>query len=161
MSTSESTIRAIRGMGYEVPGLQREGECYYLIKDGTGSILRVSMHISGIIARDGPGGHAVNVVAGTSVFTPKKSRHPEKFRPVPPDPMSAVTREDVEYETAADEPGVYVAENGVSMSILPAIAQIRKTSAVTPNGEPVYIVNASPMLKVLAAPRGRASPAAA
>lgn len=150
MSINESTIRDIRGMGYEVPVPQKAGAGYYRIMDGTGSILRISAHINGLVAGTEPGNYAVNTTMSMFVFTPPKHRHPEKFRLALPDPRSSVVEEDVAYETISDEPSVYEVDKAV-VHIRPAVAQLKKTGAVTPNGEPVYLVNSSPLFKVFGA----------
>lgn len=137
-------------MGYEVPVLQKAGAGYYGIMDGTGSILRISAHINGIVSKTEPGGYTVNTTMTMFVFTPEKFRHPEKFRPGRPDPSSSVVDEDVGHKTVSSDPSIYKVGKAI-VHIEPAIEQIRKTGDVTPNGEPVYVVNSTPLFKVLAA----------
>jgi len=148
LSVLESAIRDIRGMGYEVPVLQKAGAGYYRIMDGTGSVLRISAHINGLISGIEPGRYTVNTTMSMFVFTPAKSRHPEKFLPGLPDPRSSVVDEDVAHEAISNEPSTYAVGKAV-VHVKPAIEQIKKTSAITPNGEPVYMVNSSPLFKVL------------
>lgn len=148
MYINESTARDIREMGYEVPMPQKAGAGYYRIMDGTRSILRISAHINGLVAGLEPGNYAVSTLMSMFVFTPTEHRHPEKFLPGVPDPSSSIVDEDVKYEIISEEPSVYGVDKAV-VHIKPAIEQIKKTGAVTPNGEPVYMVNSSPLFKVL------------
>lgn len=151
MSSNESAVREIRGMGYKIPTLQKAGEGYHRIGDGTGSILRLSAHINGLIAGPRPGDYIANTITNLFVFTPTKFRHPEKSLPSMPDPRSTVVDEDVAHETISNEPSVYVVDGNTTVSVMPVIGQIRKTSSHSPNGEPVYIVSSYPIFKVLGA----------
>jgi len=76
---------------------------------------------------------------------------PEKFASSTPDPRSTVVDEDVAHEKIADEPSVYAVDDNTTMSVRPAVGQIKRTGAFAPNGEPVYIVSSSPIFKVLRA----------
>lgn len=138
----------IADMGYGVPELRREGGSYYRMADGTGSILRIAIRLHVLLPGERPGEFSVNANIEMSVFTPKGSRRPDLFRPEPQDPQSLVIDEDVGHDTLVDEPNVY-SVGGATISVRPAIAQIKRTSLYTKGGEPLYLVNALPMFKVV------------
>lgn len=137
----------ITDMGYGVPELRREGGSYYRMADGTGSILRMVIRLHVLLPGERPGEFSVNANVEMFVFTPKESRRPDLFRPEPQDPQSLVVDEDVGHDILVDEPNVYVGD--ATISVKPAIAQIKRTSLYTKNGEPLYLVNAMPMFKVI------------
>jgi len=142
---------AIHDMGYRIPVLQTEGGSYYRLKDETGSVLRVAIRLNGTLTGARQGNFSVNTNVDMTVFTPSRHRRPELFNPTPQDPQSLVVNEDVGYEAILDEPNVYVVDNAL-ISTRPAIEQIKRTSLYTSNGEPLYLVNAMPLFKVLKTP---------
>lgn len=138
----------ISDMGYGVPVIQREGGSYYRMVDGTGSILRMAIRLHVLLPGERPGDFSVNANIEMFVFTPQESRRPDLFRPDPQDPQSLVVDEDVRHDAIMDEPNVYSVK-GTTISVKPAIAQIKRTSLYTKSGEPLYLVNALPMFKVV------------
>jgi len=151
LPSAEPAIQEAHVMGYRIPALQKAGDTYYRLKDETGSMLRMSVRINGLLAGPRPGDYVVNTATNMFVFTPEKFRRPEKFASATPDPRSTVVDEDVAHEKIADEPSVYAVEDNTTMSVRPAVGQIKRTGAFAPNGEPVYIVSSSPIFKVLRA----------
>jgi len=148
LGAASPIILELGDMGYGVPVLQREGGSYYRISDGTGSVLRMAMRLHMMFPGERQGEFSVNAGVELFVFTPKEHRRPDLFRPGLQDPQSLVVDEDVGHDTIVDEPNVYSMQ-GATISVRPAIAQIKKTSLYAHGGEPLYLVNALPMLKVV------------
>lgn len=162
MSSASPATLAIGDMGYRIPILQKEGGSYYRIRDETKSIIRISIRLNGTLPGAQQGDFSVNTTVDMTAFTPKEFRHPELFLSNPKDLESSIVNEDVGYDTMEDEPNVYSIEN-MLISTKPAIAQIKKTSLYSNSGEPMYLVNAIPLFKVLrdgASPEGTGAPPA-
>lgn len=139
-------------MAHRVPALQNAGEGHHRIGDGTGSILRLSAHISGLMAGSRPGHYIAITVTSLFVFTPTKFRRPGNALPTMPGPRSTVVDEDVAHEAVFNGPGVCAVDGSATVSVMPVIGQIRKSSSYSPNGEPVHIVSSCPIFKVLGTP---------
>lgn len=135
-------------MGYRIPVLRTEGGSYYGINDDTGSVLRVAVRLNGAMSEEQHGNFSINASVDITVFTPKQRRRPDLFKPGPQNPQSSVVDEDVGYDAMLEEPNVYAVGDAL-ISARPAIAQIKRTSLYTSNGEPMYLVNAVPLFKVL------------
>lgn len=157
MCGSNPIAPKILDMGYRIPVLRTEGSSYYGINDETRSVLRVAVRLNGAMSEAQHGNFSINASVDITVFTPRQCRRPDLFNPRPQDPQSSVIDEDVVYDTMLEEPNVYAIGDAL-ISAKPAIAQIKRTSLYTSNGEPMYLVNAIPLFKVL---KDRASPAGA
>ena len=62
--------------------------------------------------------------------------------------LSAVTDDDMEPEPLKENFSVYELSNGLVLSVKAVAGQISKTKFFTVDGEPVYIVNTTPISKI-------------
>jgi len=120
---------------------------FYKLKDGT--IIRVLININHVVA-DPEDGQKFSINSNNSIvaYVPKENRHPElheKFDPS--DIRSKITDEDMELETLREDFTAYALSNGMTISVKPVVGQVSKTQLYTIDGEPVYMVNPTPVIK--------------
>ena len=121
---------------------------FYKLKDGT--LIRVLMSIGHLIPDPkSPHGYDINALSTIASYVPRENRHPERYTPFDPSSIpSNILDEDMEPETLMEDFNAYSMSNGMTMSVKSVVAQVSKTMFYTPQGEPFYIVNATPVIKV-------------
>ena len=84
-----------------------------------------------------------------SAYVPRENRRPQDFKMGQQDNVASGTTDfDVDCEPLSEEFSVYDSSNGMVVSIKAVAGQINKTKFFTPDGEPAYAVDASPIMKV-------------
>lgn len=121
---------------------------YYKLKDGT--IIKALININYLIPDPkSPDGFAISSTNTIVAFVPKEKRKPMAYEPYNPEELqSGIIDEDMEAEPLRENFSVYDLSNGMVMSVKTVVGQISKTKYYTRDGEPVYIVNANPIVKV-------------
>ena len=145
----EEIINNIKEMGYIT--VESKGEIkpsFYKLKDGT--IIKALITINHLVADPrSPQGFAVNSNNITTCYVAKENRHPELYRPFNvSDLQSNVLDEDMEPETLREDFSVYALSNGMTLSVKTVVAQVSKTKFYTADGEPLYMVNTTPIVKI-------------
>ena len=144
----EEITKEISKMGYIT--VEPKGDLkpsYYKLKDGT--ILRVITTVTHLTPNpQSPQGFALNSFNTIICYVPKEYRHPEFYKPFNnSDIKSNIMEEDMDIETLKEEFSVYSLSNGRTMSVKSIVAQVSKTKLYTPDGEPLYVVNITPVIK--------------
>ena len=143
----EEVIANIRDMGYITVQPRREYPSYYKLADGT--IIRASVQVHAVIPS--PTNPEDSTVISTNIinaFVPKEGRNPTAFQPMSEPIASSIVDEDVDYEVMREQFSVYDLSDGKVLSVKTVVGQINKTKYWTRGGEPVYTVNANPIIKV-------------
>ena len=84
-----------------------------------------------------------------SAFIPKEKRNPMLFQQYNPSELqSGITDEDMDAIPLKEDFSVYELSNGLIMSVKSVASSISKTRYYNPDGEPVYIVNSVPIVKI-------------
>ena len=79
----------------------------------------------------------------------KEKRDPKKFIPFSPNELiTGIIEEDVPNEELNSEFSEYELSTGIILNIRSMVSQIKKTKYYTQDGEPVYIVDVMPVVKV-------------
>ncbi|MCA2003795.1 MAG: hypothetical protein QXE84_03310 [Candidatus Nitrosotenuis sp.] len=138
----------IKEMGYMTVKPRAIYPSYYKLSDGT--VIRALVNINYIIPNPKtPDGFTVNSNNIISAYVPKEKRNPAAFQPYNPAELrSGIIEEDMEAEPLRENFSVYELSNGMVMSVKTVAGQISKTKYFTPDGEPVYIVNINPIVKI-------------
>lgn len=140
----------IKEMGYIVATPQTTAPSYYKLKDGT--ILRALIHVNYVTPSPGQTSTVASVEVNSTniiaVYVPKHKRRPEAFQPFDPSELQhAVVDDDMEPEPLREDFSVYDMSDGTILSVKTVAGQIHKTKFYTQNGEPVYQVNITPIVK--------------
>jgi len=138
----------IKDMGYITVTPRTIEPSFYKLKDGT--VIRALININHVIADPkSPQGFAINSGNAVVCYVPKEKRNPAAFQQYNPAEMqSGIIDDDMEPETLRENFSVYDLSNGMVLSVKTVVAQISKTKFYTQDGEPVYLVNTTPILKV-------------
>lgn len=139
----------IREMGYITVELKDALKpSFYKLKDGT--LLEVTISVSHIIPDPkSPSGYSISATTAITSYVPTENRHPERFVLFDPSSLlSGIVDQDMEPETLVEEFNSYSMSNGMTMSVKSVVAQVRKTKFYTMQGEPFYLVDATPITKV-------------
>ncbi|MCJ8306699.1 MAG: hypothetical protein HRU07_06580 [Nitrosopumilus sp.] len=145
----EEIINNIKEMGYVT--VEPKGEIkpsFYKLKDRT--VLKVLININHLVADPrSPQGFTVNSNNTSICYVAKEDRHPEMYRPFTASEIqSNIDDEDMEPETLREDFSVYSLSNGMTLSVKAVVAQVSKTKFFTADGEPLYMVNTTPVIKV-------------
>jgi hypothetical protein len=146
---SEDNIqKTILDMDYVVPRPVAINPSYYKLKDET--IIKAFININHLIPDpNSSDGYAVNSTNIIMAYVPKNNRHPELAKPYNLSELKgAIIDEDIEPVTLKEDFSTYELSNGLTMSIKAVAGQISKTIHYNPDGEPVYIVNIAPIVKM-------------
>lgn len=148
MIPEEEVLNNIKEMGYVALKPRAIYPSYYKLHDGT--IVQAFIHVNYLLADPNtPQGFRVNSTNLVTAFVPREKRKPASFQPFTQEELqNGVVEEDVEYEVMRENFSVYELSNGLVMSIKTVMGQIRKTKYFTIDGEPIYLVNVNPILKV-------------
>ncbi len=144
----EEIIDEIKGMGYVTATPRKFLEpSFYKLEDGV--ILSLLVRINHLVVDPfNPNSVSINSVNNVHVFVEKNKRNPIT-EPVPDTQLSYnIINDDVEYTTLREEFNVYDLSNGDIMSVKSILAQVRKTDKFSNNGEPIYTVEAQPVIKI-------------
>ena len=121
---------------------------YYKLKDGT--IIKAHININHLSPDPrSPQGFAINSTNAIISYVPKEKRNPNAFqRYSQTELQTGIIDEDMEPEVLRENFSVYKLSNGMTMSVKTIAGQISKTKFFSQEGEPVYVVNTTPIIKV-------------
>ena len=121
---------------------------FYKLKDGT--IVRAHIHINHLIKDPrSPQGLAISSTNMMISYVPKEKRTPDAFQHYSQTELqSGIIDEDMEPEVLRENFSVYKLSNGTTLSVKTIAGQISKTKFYTSDGEPVYVVNTTPIIKI-------------
>ncbi len=145
----EEEIHAnVKEMGYVTAKPLKVEPSYYKIIDGT--IIKAIVNIHYLLPDSkSPQGYSINSSDTISAYVPMEKRNPMRFQPYDPAQLrDGVIEEDIETETLRENFSVYELSNDMILSVKTVVGQINKTKFFTQEGEPVYIVNTNPIIKV-------------
>ena len=150
MIPEEEITANIKEMGYILAKPRVIYPSYYRLQDNTNAIVEAIVRINFLIPYSrSPQGFSVNPNNIITVFVPKEKRRPEAFVPFTPQDLQAgIIEDDVEFEVLRENFSVYDLSNGLVLSIKTVMGQIRKTKYVAVTGEPLYLININPIIKV-------------
>ena len=145
----EGIVGSIEKMGYVTVELKDKLKpSFYKLSDGT--VVRVLISINHLTSHaESPHGHNINWSSTITCYVPKENRHPEKYTQFDPTSVqSNILDDDMQYETLIENFNNYSMNNGMTVGVKPAVAQVGKTRFYTEDGEPVYGINVTPVFKV-------------
>ena len=121
---------------------------YYKLKDGT--IIKAHININHLSPDPrSPQGFAVHSSNMTISYVPKEKRNPNAFQPYSQNELqTGIIDDDMEPDVLRENFSVYKLSNGMTLSVKTIAGQISKTKFYTRDGEPVYVVNTTPIIKV-------------
>ena len=148
MISIEEVEKEIQSMGYITVTPRVINPSFYKLSDGT--IIRVIAHINYLTPDPkSEQGFGVNSLNNVSAFVPKEKRNPTLYKPYNPSELQTEIKDpDMEPITLKEDFSVYDLSNGLVMSVKSVVSEISKTAFYTPEGEPVYIVNNVPIVKI-------------
>lgn len=146
----EEISGGIREMGYITVKPRAIYPSYYKLQDGSGAIVEAYVHINYLLADPrAPNGISINSTNIITAFVPKEKRRPEAFVQFTQDELqSNIIDDDVEFEVLRENFSVYDLSNGMVMSLKTVMGQIRKTKFFAITGEPLYMININPIIKI-------------
>ena len=148
MIPEEEVAQNIRDMGYVTIESSTLYPSYYKLDDNTIIKALVLVH-SLILDPKNPEGFSISSTNIITAHVPKENRNPQAFVPYTQQQLNeGITNDDVNFEVLRENFSVYRLSNKMTMSVKTVVGQIRKTRYFTRDGEPVYIVNTNPILKV-------------
>lgn len=119
---------------------------FYKLGDGT--ILGVITHLNHLITNPtDPNRVSTNFSSETFAFVPSGKRKPEG-KQLDESTSATVIDEDMKYTTLKEDFNVYDLSSGGVISIKTVLGQVQKTDRYNNVGEPIYNVNAQPIIKV-------------
>lgn len=138
----------IKDMSYVIVTPRTLEHSYYKLKDGT--IIKALIHVNHLIADPkSPQGFAVNSTNLVSCYVPKDKRNPAAFQPyTTAELQGGIIDDDMEPEPLRENFSVYDLSNGMVLSVKTVAGQISKTKFLTQDGEPIYLVSTTPIVKV-------------
>lgn len=148
MIAEEEIIANIRDMGYITVTPRKESFSYYKLADGT--ILRALVKIHALIpAPENPDEFRIISSNIINAYVPKEKRRSVAFQPIKEGLTPEIVEDDVESEVMREHFSVYDLSNGGVFSVKTVVGQIQKTKNFTTYGEPIYLVNATPIIKMV------------
>jgi hypothetical protein len=147
---SEEVQERITNYGYLlVANPKKYSPSYYKLKDET--IIEASIRIETILENPRSGSHAIRMSNSIKAYVPNELRKPDLYKPFQPNELvTGIIDEDVEAEELISEYNDYELSNGVVISIRTVVNQIKKTRYFTQEGEPIYSVIITPVIKTTA-----------
>jgi len=138
----------VKDMGYVTVTPRTLEPSFYKLKDGT--VIKAIININHLIPDPkSPQGFAINSSNVVSCYVPKEKRNPAAFQKYDPSELQGgIIDDDMEPETLRENFSVYDLSNGMVLSVKTVVAQISKTKFYTQDGEHVYLVNSTPVVKV-------------
>lgn len=148
MNPEEEIDANIKDMGYVIATPRALYPSYYKLPDKT--IIKALVSINYLIPDPtSPEGYSINSNNMISAFVPKENRRPEKFQQYDPNELqTGIIDDDMDVEVLRENFSVYDLSNGMVLSVKTVVGQIRKTKFFTRDGEPVYLINTNPIIKV-------------
>jgi hypothetical protein len=146
--SEEDIQKTIQDMDYVIPKAVAINPSYYKLKDET--IVKAFIDINHLIPDpNSPDGYAVSSTNIIMAYVPKDKRNPALAKPYNLSELkAAIIDEDMEPIILKENFSIYELSNGLIMSIKAVAGQISKTKHYNPDGEPVYIVNIVPIVKL-------------
>lgn len=137
----------IKDMGYLVVKPIKVLPSYYELEDG--SILEALTRIESVIKdKNNPIGFFINTSNTTKVYTHAENRDPTKFESfTAADLASGIVDQDVESKELFSDYSEYELSNDIVVKIKTIVSQIQKTKFYSQDGEPVYTVSITPVMK--------------
>lgn len=138
----------IKDMGYITVTPRTLEPSFYKLKDGT--VIKAIININHLIADPKSSqGFAINSSNVVSCYVPKEKRNPAAFQKFDQAELQGgIIDDDMEPETLRENFSVYDLSNGMVLSVKTVVAQISKTKFYTQDGESIYLVNSTPVVKV-------------
>lgn len=148
MIPEEEILGNIKDMGYVTITPRAINPSYYKLNDGT--IIRALVQVNSLVPDPkNPDGFSVNQNNLVIAYVPKEKRNPISFQPYNPAELEQnIVDQDVDFEVLRENFSVYELSNNMVLSVKTVVGQIRKTKFYTKEGEPVYIINTNPIIKV-------------
>ncbi|MCH7561315.1 MAG: hypothetical protein IIC67_08140 [Thaumarchaeota archaeon] len=121
---------------------------YYKLKDGT--IIKAHIHINHLKTNPrAQQGFSVNSTNMMISYVPKEKLRPDAYQPYSQAELQAgIIDDDMEPEVLRENFSVYKLSNGMTLSVKTIAGQVSKTKFFTQDGEPIYVVNTTPIIKV-------------
>lgn len=148
MMLVEDIEKTIIGYGYLLVKPKKISPSYYRVyEDGT--IIEALIRIESIIeSNEQPTGYAVRTSNSIKAYVPRENRKPKQFMQYQPSDIgSGIIEEDIKSEELSSEYSEYEISNGTTVSIRTIVNQINKTKFFSQDGEPVYSVISTPIIK--------------
>ncbi len=138
----------INEMGYVTVKPKAIYPSYYKLSDGT--VIKALVNINYALPDPRfPDGYGINSNNIITAYVPREKRRPEAFQPFNPAELpQGIIEQDMDAEPLRENFSVYELSNGLIMSVKTVAGQISKTKYYTRQGEPIYIVNLNPVIKV-------------
>lgn len=138
----------IKDMGYITITPRTIEPSFYKLKDGT--IIKALIHVNHLVPDPrSPQGFGVNSTNIVICYVPKEKRNPMAFQPYSPAELqSGIIDDDMEPEPLRENFSVYDLSNGMVLSVKTIAGQISKTKFYSQEGDPIYLVNTTPIVKV-------------
>ncbi len=121
---------------------------FYKLRDGT--IVKTLIHVNHLIPDPrSPQRFAIYSTNIIVTYVPKEKRNPEAFQSFNvAELQNSIIENDMETEPLRENFSVYDLSNGMTLSVKTVAVQINKTKFYTQDGEPVYLVNITPIVKI-------------
>ncbi len=144
----ENIKQTIEEMQYVTVKPVKIESSFYKLKDGT--VIEVHTHISRLIPdQQTPPGYAISSNNIITSYVKPENRRPGKFKPdEQTDLNSQVIDEDMDPIPLREEFSIYELSNKMKLSVKVVVGQVQKTSCYTRDGEPTYLVNVVPVIKM-------------
>ncbi|HXX98516.1 MAG TPA: hypothetical protein VEL11_15535 [Candidatus Bathyarchaeia archaeon] len=143
---SEEVQQRITNYGYLLVGNPKKySPSYYKVKDET--IIGASIRIETVLENPRSGSHAIRTSNNIKAYVPNELRKPDLYKPFQPNEIVTGIIDASEYND-------YELSNGVVISIRTIVNQIKKTRYFTKEGEPIYSVIITPVIKTKAKKSG-------
>lgn len=144
----EELLSNIKDMGYVIVKPRAIYPSYYKLSDGT--IIKALVNINYLLPDPkSTQGFSINSHNTIIAYVPQEHRIPEAFVQYNPvELQSGIIEEDMEVTTLRENFSVYELSNGMILSVKTVVGQVNKTKFYSREGEPVYIVNTNPIIKV-------------
>lgn len=120
--------------------------CIIRLKDGTK--LRITVILTAVIKENGHLGIGTQNVIAIADLPPQNWGEPSTKTYSPAELEEGIIEEDIEFTIEKDSWNVYELEDGTIVSIKPAITMVAKTKYYTAQGEPIYLLNIQPLIKI-------------
>ena len=150
MIPEEEILQNIQSMDYVTCTPLKIKPSYYKLNDDSQAIVCALISINHLLPlADDPTKLEMNLSRQVNVFVPKENRKSESSAPVTlSEIQSAIIERDVSYETLAENFSEYDLSNGVIVSLKTVAGQISRSKFYTPQGEPIYTVATTPIIKI-------------
>lgn len=136
----------INSFGYFLPKVKKLSPSYYQLNDGT--IIEAIVKIETILeGKDNPDGFILRSSNEVRSYVPKEIRDPSKHENVQLNDLSiGIIEQDVESKELLTPFSEYELSNG-TLSVRTIVNQINKTKYFSAEGEPIYSVSLTPIIK--------------